>query len=469
MGLFSACVDERMREGLQKIVPIEDTIVAISTSPGRSAIGVVRISGGQAESIAARFLQTSKPLLHRHSAVGRWTSSEGSDLDEVVATLFHAPNSYTGEDVLEISAHGNPLILARIVEAARSAGARLAKPGEFTFRAVLNRKLDLIQAEAVRSFIDAQTDEQARTALLQMGGALSKRIVPAKEALIDIIAKLEAGIDFADDDVPPPSGSVVAGEMAKVHSALVELQASYGYGQILANGLRLAIVGKPNVGKSSLFNCLVRANRAIVTSIPGTTRDVVSESVSLDGVPLRFFDTAGLRDTDELVEKMGVERTWETLSEADLVIFVIDGSTGLDEKDLNVFLRIKGSAHITIANKSDLHQVAELGLPDESRPIRVSAKTGKGIDDVESAIRQFLGTRPEGVSDSIMTSARQFENVSAAIGALEKGRDSILKGTPHEMVLLDIYDALSHLNELTGEVVTEDILGRIFSTFCVGK
>jgi len=157
------------------------------------------------------------------------------------------------------------------------------------------------------------------------------------------------------------------------------------------------------------------------------------------------------------------------LSEADLVIFVIDGSTGLDEKDLNVFLRIKGSAHITIANKSDLHQVAELGLPDESRPIRVSAKTGKGIDDVESAIRQFLGTRPEGVSDSIMTNARQFENVSAAIGALEKGRDSILKGTPHEMVLLDIYDALSHLNELTGEVVTEDILGRIFSTFCVGK
>jgi len=458
-----------MREGLQKIVPIDDTIVAISTTPGRSALGVVRISGGQSESIAARFLQTTKPLRHRRSTVGRWTTSEGTDVDEVVATLFNAPNSYTGEDVLEISAHGNPLILARIVEAVQSAGVRLAKPGEFTFRAVLNRKMDLIQAEAVRSFIDAQTDEQARMALLQMGGTLSKRIAPAKEALIDIIAKLEAGIDFADDDVPPSSGLLVAEELAKVQASLLELQKSYGYGQILTNGLRLAIVGKPNVGKSSLFNCLVGANRAIVTSIPGTTRDVVSESVSLDGVPLRFFDTAGLRDTDEPVEKIGVERTWETLSEADLVIFVVDGSTGLDEMDLNVLVRIKSSAHITVANKSDLEQVAELDLPDESVPIRVSAKTGKGMKDVQSAIRQFLGSRPDEASGSIMTSARQFENVSAAIGALEKGRDSILKGTPHEMVLLDIYDALSHLNELTGEVVTEDILGRIFSTFCVGK
>jgi len=458
-----------MREGLQKLVPIDDTVVAIATTPGRSAIGIVRVSGAQAESIAARFLQTSKPLRHRRSTVGRWMTSEGIAVDEVVATLFKAPYSYTGEDVLEISAHGNPLILARIVDSVRFAGARMAKPGEFTFRAVLNRKMDLIQAEAVRSFIESQTDEQARTSLLQMGGSLSKQIAPAKEALIDIIAKLEAGIDFADDDVPPSSGTVVAEEIVKVLATLLELQKSYGYGQILTNGLRLAIVGKPNVGKSSLFNCLIGANRAIVTSIPGTTRDVVSESVSLDGVPLRFFDTAGLRDTDEVVEKIGVERTWETLSEADLVIFVVDGSTGLDELDLNVFRKIKSTSHITIANKSDLYPVAELGLTDEATPIRVSAKTGKGIEDVESAIRRFLGTRPEGVSDSVMTSARQFENVSAAIDALEKGRASILLGTPHEMVLLDIYDALSHLNELTGEVVTEDILGRIFSTFCVGK
>jgi tRNA modification GTPase len=458
-----------MREGLQKVVPIEDTIVAISTIPGRSAIGVVRISGAQSESIAARHLQTTRPLVHRQSTVGRWTASDGDAVDEVLATLFKAPHSYTGEDVLEISAHGNPLILARIVEGVLADGARLAAPGEFTFRAVLNRKMDLIQAEAVRSFIEAQTDEQARTALLQMGGALSKRIAPAKDALIDIIAKLEAGIDFSDDDVPPASGSLVAAELAKVQVTLVELQKSYGYGQILANGLRLAIVGKPNVGKSSLFNRLVGANRAIVTSIPGTTRDVVSESVSLDGVPLRFFDTAGLRDTEEPVEKMGVERTWETLSEADLVLFVLDGSVGLNETDLDLLRRIQSTAHITIANKADLPQVAGLDLPGESSPIRVSATTGKGIAALEDAIRQFLGKRPEGVSDSVMTSARQFENVSAAIAALEKGRVSILEGTPHEMVLLDIYDALSHLNELTGEVVTEDILGRIFSTFCVGK
>lgn len=458
-----------MREGLQKVVPTDDTIVAVATPLGRSGIGVVRLSGRQADSIAGRLFKTQTSLIHRQSTVGLWIDAKGNVVDEVVATLFKAPNTYTGEDVLEISAHGNPLILGRIVGTVLDVGARLATAGEFTLRAVINGKMDLIQAEAVRSFIDAQTDEQARTALLQMGGALSKRILPVKEELVDIIAQLEAGIDFADDDVPPPSAAVIAEQIVRVREALEELQESYDYGRILSNGLRLAIVGKPNVGKSSLFNRFVGADRAIVTNVPGTTRDVVSESVSLDGVPLRFFDTAGLRDTDELVERIGVERTVETLSEADLVLFVVDGSTALDDMDRSVLARIENTAHMTVVNKCDLEQAASEVLPGESTVIRVSAKTGEGFQHLENAIRAFLGIRPEGVSGSIMTSARQFESVSAANRALDKGRASMLQGTPHEMVLLDVYEALSHLNELTGEVVTEDILGRIFSTFCIGK
>jgi len=269
--------------------------------------------------------------------------------------------------------------------------------------------------------------------------------------------------------VPPPDAAVIAEDIAKVHESLLELQESYNYGRILSRGLRLAIVGKPNVGKSSIFNRLLGIDRAIVTSVPGTTRDVVSENVSLDGVPLLFSDTAGLRETDDLVEQIGVERTVETLSEADLVLFVLDGSAEIDEQDRSIFARIENLAHITIINKSDLQQLAPADLTVAAGAIRVSAKTGEGFQHLQNAIRMFLGIKPENVSGSIVTNARQFECLSASLRALEKGRVSILEGTPHEMVLLDAYEALSHLNELTGEVVTEDILGRIFSTFCVGK
>lgn len=452
-----------MREGLHKIVPTDDTIVAISTPLGRSGIGVVRISGSDAEAIAARFRRPGVALVHRQATVCRWVDENGAAIDDVVATLFKTPNSYTGEDIVEISAHGNPLILSRIVATVCSAGARIASPGEFTLRAVRNGKLDLIQAEAVRNFIDAQTDAQAQMALRQMGGSLSNRIHPTKERLIDIIAHLEAGIDFADDDVHPPDGRAIAARIGTVHDELVELQKTYSYGKLLAVGLRLAIVGKPNVGKSSLFNRFVGADRAIVTSMPGTTRDVLTESISLDGIPLRFSDTAGLRETVDPIEKIGTERTVETLSEADLVIVVLDGSAELDDADRSILSRVEQTAHVVVINKSDLPQAAAVS------GVRVSALTGEGVDALENAIREFLKSRGEGLSDSILTSARQNENVTIAIRALDKGRNALEQGIPHEMALLDVYDALSALNELTGEVVTDDILGRIFSTFCVGK
>src|SRR6185295_3613292 len=291
------------------------------------------------------------------------------------------------------------------------------------------------------------------TALLQMGGALSKRLLPVKELLVGIVAQLEAGIDFADDDVEPPDAGVIASRIQIVRDELEELQASYSYGKLLSAGLQLAIVGKPNVGKSSLFNRFVGANRAIVTNVPGTTRDVVSESVSLGGVPLRFFDTAGLRETADPVESIGVERTLETLSEADLVLVVVDSSAAIDDRDRKILTRIENTAHIIVANKCDLPHAGNSILDGESKAILVSAKTGEGMDVLENAIREFLGSRDKTALESVMTSARQYESVMGAIRSLDKGCAAIVQGTPHEMVLLDIYEALSELNELTGDVV----------------
>jgi len=458
-----------VREGLQKIVPAEDTIVAISTPPGRSGIGVVRISGPEAESIGKRFLRSSSPLNHQRAVVGKWQDLTGAVLDDVVVVLFRGPHSYTGEDLLEISAHGNPLTLNRIVGGVQSAGARIAGPGEFTLRAVGHGKMDLLQAEAVRDFIEAQTDGQARTALRQMSGALSNRIRPIKEGLVDVIARLEAGIDFAEDDVDIPDSTLVIERLEQLRFELQAIQETYAYGRMLYAGVRVVIVGRPNVGKSSLFNRLVAAERAIVTEVPGTTRDVLSEVADLDGIPVRFFDTAGLHGTTDRVEKIGVERTIETLSEADLALFVVDGSVPFGEEDRKVRESLKDLAHFLVANKADMPGCAE-AAGGAKACIRLSAKTGAGLDTLTQELRDFLGgRRGEGVGESVLTNARQNDSVLGSISGLRAGEEALVKGTPQEMVLLDLYSALSSLNELTGETTTEDILGRIFSTFCIGK
>lgn len=452
-----------MREGLHKVVSSEDTIVAISTPRGRSGIGIVRLSGPEAEKIASRFLKLKTPLAHQHAAVGQWQDAKGEIVDDIVAVLFRSPHSYTGEDLLEISAHGNPLILNRIVCMTQGEGARIANPGEFTLRAVAHGKMDLLQAEAVRTFIDAQTDLQARVALQQMSGALSKKLAPIKTELVDLIAHLEAGIDFAEDDVEIPAAGPMAQRVSQVRVALEKLQETYTFGKMLNVGIRVVIAGKPNVGKSSLFNRLVAAERAIVTDVPGTTRDVVSEAANLDGIPIRFFDTAGVRETTDQVESIGVTRTIETLSEADLALFVVDGSAPLVEDDSRVEQTVRDIPHLVVANKCDLGRSSASGLA-------VSAKTGEGLEALREAIREFVGgNRGESVGESVLTSARQSEAVLRSIAALQAGETALRAGTPHEMALLDLYAGLSALNELTGETTTEDILGRIFSTFCIGK
>jgi tRNA modification GTPase len=457
-----------MREGLNKIVQTDETIAAIATPLGRSAIGLIRISGRDALKVTKKLFQSPQPLQHRRQVVGTWMDSGGDSLDEVVIAFAKAPHSYTGEDLVEIGAHGNPVILSRLLESIRACGVRLAAPGEFTLRAVANGKMDLLQAEAVRAFIEAQTEHQARTALRQMEGAGGKKIMPVKQQLVEVIAHLEAGIDFAEDDVEIPDGKQIGDRIDSIIGELVTLKDTFGYGRLISEGLNLAILGKPNVGKSSLFNRLLLLDRAIVTDTPGTTRDVLTEGLNLDGIPLRLMDTAGLRETSDQVERMGVGKSLEALAEADLALVVFDGAQLLDDDDERVLNRTSEIPHLLVVNKVDLPQAIQFPT-NGHRAIHVSARTGFGMETLRAEIKTFLQRRTSPDDEFILTNQRQYETVTRSVEFLATAKTACREDVPHEMVLLDLYSALSALNELTGEVVTEDILDRIFSTFCIGK
>jgi tRNA modification GTPase len=457
-----------MREGLDKIISLDETIVAAATPQGRSAIGIVRISGPDAFRIAKRHFQSKSAVEHRRQILGTWKDLNGRTVDEVVSVFSLGPHSYTGEDVVEISTHGNPLIVNRVLEIIRDSGARLAHPGEFTLRAVANGKMDLMQAEAVRDFIDAQTEQQARTALRQIIGAGSRKIGPLKQDLVELIAYLEAGIDFAEDDVDVPDAASLAARITRLSGKLTELSETFGYGRVLMEGLRLVVLGKPNVGKSSLFNKLLSMDRAIVTEVPGTTRDVLTELLNLEGIPLRIMDTAGLRETADPVESIGVNKSLEMLADADLALVVLDGSENIDESDRAVLRHVTDLPKVLVVNKSDLPQVAMFDVIDGRPTVHVSAKTGAGIQDLRNAIHEFLTARKTH-EDFVLTSTRQYDSVVQSIGSLNAALGAASQGVPPEMILLDLYAALGALRELTGEVVTEDILDRIFSTFCIGK
>lgn len=453
-------------QGFEKLSPPDETIVAISTPPGRSGIGIVRLSGRDATDILCVLFRSKVAVKDRRATYGKVLTAEAEHVDDVIATTYKAPNSYTGEDVVEISAHGNPVVLDRIVDLAVAAGARRASPGEFTLRAVAAGKMDLAQAEAVRDFIEAQTQTQARFALLQMEGSLAKQVSPLKESLVGIVAELEAGIDFAEDDVPVPDGAQVAGRIQPISKALAELEQSFKYGRLIANGYCLAIAGKPNVGKSSVFNRLTAMNRAIVTEVPGTTRDVLTETVEIGGIPIRFADTAGVRETSDRVESIGVSRALEALAETDLALAVLDGSQPLDDDDHEVLSRVESLPHIVVINKQDLPGCWQ--PRGKTKGVAISAKTGVGLDQLRTAILD----RIEGAVDAerfVVTNARQHAAISLACERLANTENALKGSVPHEVVLLELYSALALLGELTGEVATEDVLGQIFSTFCVGK
>ncbi|HVW07326.1 MAG TPA: tRNA uridine-5-carboxymethylaminomethyl(34) synthesis GTPase MnmE [Bryobacteraceae bacterium] len=437
---------------------LHDTIAAISTPIGRGGLGVVRISGPQALSIAKEIAKVHAELRPWHAVRAELLDQDSEHVvDDVIVTYFAAPKSYTAEDVIEISCHGAPVILRHCLDRSVRAGARLAEPGEFTLRAYLNGRIDLPRAEAVRDLIEATTLYQARIAARQTQGSVSRLLAPIKAQLLELIALLEAGIDFAEDDISVAPGSEILRRLSPLIAETGGLVRSFCYGNLVHNGFSLAIVGQPNVGKSSLFNRLLEQNRAIVTDIPGTTRDVVSETIEFEGIPVRVVDTAGIRETSELVEKLGIERSRQAMADADLTIVVVDGDRSLVET-----ARAQGRT-LVAANKCDLPDFR--ALPDE---IAISALTGEGIGGLRRAAIEMLAPGGE-AGGGFVTSLRHENLLRESLTMLEKARDAVHAAVPHEMLLLDLYGALQPLDAITGVTTADDILNRIFSTFCIGK
>ena len=453
-----------------------DTIAAISTPPGRGGIGIVRLSGPLAASIAVQLIRLRQPLEHGRARLAdvldasfEAAESEAVRIDEALVTYFAAPHSYTSEDLVEIAAHGSPVVLELLLRRALALGARLAEPGEFTQRAFLSGRLDLTQAEAVRDLIEAQTLTQARQAASQMGGAISQRVQPVKQALVELIALLEAGIDFAEDDVDVTSSEEISRRISELTHPLVALEASFARGRIVHDGLTLAIVGRPNAGKSSLFNRLVERERAIVTATPGTTRDLVSERISLEGIPLELVDTAGLREGREEAEQLGIARSREALADAALVLIVLDATQSLNEEERGLLAAVEGRSALVVVNKCDLAQAdlvrAELG---EIAFQPTSALSGEGIPELRARILA-LATGGASSEPGMLTSLRHHQAVSTTLAALGDATQANANAIPHEMILLDLYRALWALDSLTGQTTSDDILNLIFSTFCIGK
>ncbi len=430
---------------------------------------MVRLSGAQSRAIAGRILRFPAASGWRawHARSAELTDARGCVIDQVVVTFFEAPRSYTADDVVEICCHGSPVVLRHAVERAVEEGARLAEPGEFTLRAFLRGRIDLPQAEAVRDLIEATTLYQARVAAQQVAGSVSRRLAPLKEKLLELIALLEAGIDFAEDDVGVAADAAILGRLAAVEAGVGELVRSFQYGSLVRDGLSLAIVGRPNVGKCSLFNRLLEQDRAIVTEIPGTTRDVVSETAAIGGIPVKLHDTAGIREAAGTVESMGIERSFQAMADADVTLVVLDASAMPEPEDLALIERARASGRALVAaNKSDLPRA--VAPPHEA--ILVSALTGDGIERLRQAILDAVA--PTGAFDpetGFITSLRHERLLRECGRWLEKARAAIGSAIPHEMLLLDLYAALQPVDAITGGTTADDILNRIFATFCIGK
>ena len=450
---------------------LDDTIVAIATPPGRGGIGMVRLAGSQSRTITCSMLRLKQDLAAGHAAFTEVIEpATGERIDEAVVTFFAKPHSYTADDIVEISAHGSPVVLRHIVELATARGARLAEPGEFTMRAFLNGRIDLTQAEAVRDLIESQTLYQAKVAAQQLDGSLSKRLQPIKGKLVELVAIMEAGIDFAEDDVSVLPAAQILSRIEEIKSPLEQLRASFAYGKIVHEGLTLAIVGRPNVGKSSLFNRLVEHERAIVTATPGTTRDLVTETVAMGGIPIKLVDTAGIRHSTDEAESIGIRKSYEALSEADLVLVVLDSTREISTEDHELLKVSSTRRALAIANKSDLAPNAATQITG-LKVFKTSAVTGAGIDELRGEIlEQVSGHTARGEQETgFLTNVRHQRLVEESLTSLEAAIHAVQQSIPHEMVMLDLYGALRPLDAITGETTTDDILNLIFSSFCIGK
>lgn len=444
------------------------TIAAIATAPGRGGVSIVRLSGPEAIAVADRIFSAPLGNLPGHSLrVGRLLDGD-TVVDEAVVLLMRSPKSYTREDVVELQCHGGGTTAAAVLGLCLKNGARLAEPGEFTKRAFLNGRIDLTQAEAVADLVAAPTELSREAALEQLQGALGQKVRALREEILDLTAMLEAAIDYPEETTELETKQELVTQLPALLAELQKLIDEAGDGQILRDGLSVAILGKPNVGKSSLLNCLLQTERAIVTDIPGTTRDSLEESVSIGGIPLRLIDTAGVRETGDVVERIGVDRALSAAREAQLVLLVLDGSRPLTEEDTQLLALTRERPGMILVNKADLPPVWER-LPEENTKVihKISVRTGAGVENLKKALRDFvLGGR---TALPRVTNPRHKAALLAAEAALSQGLASVQNGLPEDMVSFDLQEALSALGEITGETASEELIDRIFEKFCLGK
>ena len=452
----------------------DSTIVALSTPPGRSGIGVIRISGERALDLTRSLVRDPdfSPEPNRVTLKPIFDPDSLETIDRVVVTFFKSPHSYTGDDVVELSCHGSPPLLLRVLDSLLRFGARTADPGEFTMRAVANGRLNLTQAEAVRDLIDARTHEAVRQAARQLDGELSKRLQPIKDELLEIIVPLESSLEFVEDDLPEDIGRNIEQRLSTLSAKIDEMTDSFRRGRLLKDGLRVALVGRPNVGKSSLFNKLLSSDRAIVTEIPGTTRDTISEVINIEGIPVLITDTAGMRSSSDRIEQLGIERTRRVIADADLIVAVLDGSQPLLDEDREIVREASANRCVVARNKSDLESFCGNNahqIDDKLVSVSVSAMTGSGLDVLCGEIIKPFTAGYLDESSFVITNARHYDLLRRSAEALQASQGLLREKVSEELILANLYESLRFLGEITGETTPEDILSQIFSTFCIGK
>jgi tRNA modification GTPase len=455
---------------------LQDTITAISTPLGEGGIGIVRLSGKDALRIVEKIFTspTSRSIskIRSHSIIYGYINDPGTGLtvDEVLLSIMRGPKTYTREDIVEINCHGGLIPLRRVLELTIREGARLAEPGEFTYRAFINGRIDLSQAEATIDLIRSKTEKSSRIAIEQLSGKLSREINALKATLMDICVYIEACIDFPEEDLDLETGEALQKKMDGVALKLRRLSSTYDEGRFFREGLSLAIVGRPNVGKSSLLNAFLERDRAIVTELPGTTRDIIEEYLNIHGLPIRIIDTAGIRETHNLVESEGVKRSLKAIDSADLILSVFDISSPLKEEDFIVLDMIKVRNSIVVLNKSDLQDHLEYELlPDNLPTVKISAKTGEGIEKLKREIECNVFKEGYPGDGLIITNMRHKLAIDSAIDSLNRASEALKKHLPYEIVAFELRAVLNKVGEIVGEVTTDDILNRIFSDFCIGK
>jgi tRNA modification GTPase len=460
---------------------MEDTIVALATPPGRSGIGVIRLSGDRSLTIARILLgeQDFDPA-PRFAYLKQLRDVDTAEvIDEALITYFRDPHSFTGEDVIEISGHGSPVLLRQVIDICLRLDARLAEPGEFSLRALANGRMNLAQAEAIRDLIDAQTAASARQAVRQMRGEFSNQLQPIKDDLLDVIVVLESALEFVEDDLPEMQAASVKARLIDIAAEIAKIAATFKAGKLLREGLKVALVGRPNVGKSSLFNALLGSDRAIVTEIAGTTRDQIHEKFTINDIPIALIDTAGLRETEDTVEKIGVTRSRQTMADADLVIVMLDGSEELSEEDVEIIESVGNLNHLIAINKIDkapAEDIERFGEKIQSKipnlkfkMVVLSAKTHAGLDDLQHAIIEPFAPHEIENTGFLVSDARHHDLLLRSRSEIEKSLDLLEQKMSEEIVLIGLHNSLRFLGQITGETTTEDMLTRIFSTFCIGK